>query len=229
MAKAVGLIAAAAFLTGPAAAAPRAEEKRPERVAPTPVLTPFAGEGEFRRYLRQVRRAAKQRDMWWAARGDAPRFAQAEGNAESESDAVAEPLCDPQVSECPGAEEGSITVTGSRSPPKNPSITNNQKIGVEEGDIVKQVGNFLLVLQDGRLFSVDLGRGAGSLRVADRVNVYRDPGSDTWYDEMLVTGDRVLITGYSYDEESTELSLFRVAETGRLESLGTFYMSSNDY
>lgn len=224
MPKAVGLIAAL-LLAGPAGAAPPAGERPPERVSASPELTQFTGEAEFRRYLKQVRRAARQRQMWWASRPDAVRFAQSGGSGQVET-----PVCDPKVEKCPdAAEEGNIVVTGSRVQPKNASITNNQKAGVEEGDIVKQVGNFLLVLQDGRLFSVDLGRGAGGLRVADRVNIYRDPKSDTWYDEMLVTGDRVLITGYSYDLSATELSLFRVGETGRLESLGTFHMSSNDY
>ena len=41
--------------------------------------------------------------------------------------------------------------------PTNPEITNNQTVGVDEGGIVKQVGRYLVVLQDGRLFSADLG------------------------------------------------------------------------
>ena len=85
--------------------------------------------------------------------------------------------------------------------------------GVEEGDIVKQIDHFLLVLQDGRIFVVDTRAGGGrGLALADRVNVYRDPREDMWYDEMLVFGDRVLITGYSYRQRATELSVFRLDE-----------------
>ncbi len=48
---------------------------------------------------------------------------------------------------------------------------------VEEGDIVKQINQFLLVLQDGRIFVVDTRGGSGRrLALADRTNVYRDPG-----------------------------------------------------
>ena len=58
----------------------------------------------------------------------------------------------------------------------NPEITNNQTVGVDEGGIVKQVGRFLVILQDGRLFSADLGSGQGApLRLADRIDVYRSP------------------------------------------------------
>ena len=47
---------------------------------------------------------------------------------------------------------------------------------------------------------------------------------------MLVFGDRVLITGYSYRHRATELSVFRLdTATGRLAREGVFYMSSNDY
>ena len=57
--------------------------------------------------------------------------------------------------------------------------------------IVKQIGRHLVVLQDGRLFSADLGTGAGApLRLADRIDVYRSPqNAASWYDEMLVQGD----------------------------------------
>jgi uncharacterized secreted protein with C-terminal beta-propeller domain len=93
-------------------------------------------------------------------------------------------------------DDETIIVTGSRIPPRNPSITNVQEIGVDEGDIVKQIGRFLVVLSDGRLFSVDTGAGAaGELALADRVDFYRDPEADTWYDEILVRGDRIVVTG----------------------------------
>jgi hypothetical protein len=50
-----------------------------------------------------------------------------------------------------------------------------------------------------------------------------------WYDEMLVFGDRILVTGYSYDEEETELAVFRLDRAGRLSREGVFRISSNDY
>ncbi|HEU0135242.1 MAG TPA: beta-propeller domain-containing protein, partial [Allosphingosinicella sp.] len=113
----------------------------------------------------------------------------------------------------------------------NPAITNNQTVGVDEGGIVKQVGRYLVMLQDGRLFSADLGAGSGArLRLADRVDVYRSPATAAdWYDEMLVLGDRILVTAYNYRERASEITAFRIDAAGRLTREGRFLLSSDDY
>jgi hypothetical protein len=208
-------------------------------------LTRFASEEEFHRYLGSVQAVDRARNGWYAA-GRHIQFAQAETTGEVQSDAV-EPVCPENDPQCPGAVdsgEGNIIVTGTRisapanravpvSKATNGDITNNQMRNVEEGDIVKQINQYLLVLQDGRIFVIDTkgGRPGGRrLLLADRVDVYRDPSEEMWYDEMLVFGDRILITGYSYREESTELSVFRLdTASGRLKREGVFYVSSNDY
>lgn len=194
----------------------------------SPTLSRFSGEAEFRRYVGAVRAAERARNGWWAAVGGL-RFAQADTQDEVQSDAIV-PLCPEDDPNCARADEGDmITVTGSRVVPRNPSITNNQMRNVEEGDIVKQIDHFLLILQDGRIFVVDTRSRGRRLALADRANVYRDPKSDMWYDEMLVFGDRILVTGYSYDEEETELAVFRLDGRGRLSREGIFRLSSNDY
>jgi hypothetical protein len=200
----------------------------------SPTLARFGSADEFRRYLGAVLAAERARYGWYASSGHI-QFAQAGGEPGVQSDAV-EPICPPEDPQClaqPQAEEdvGSISVTGSRiAAPSNPSITNNQMRGVEEGDIVKQIGRFLLVLQDGRIFVADTRGGEGRrLVLASRTDVYRDRNERMWYDEMLVFGDRILVTGYSYAHEATELSVFRLDDGGRLERQGVFYISSNDY
>ncbi len=198
-----------------------------------PTLTRFAGEEEFRRYLGAVLAVRRARGGWWAAGGHI-RFAHALIQDDVQSDAF-DPICPDSYPDCafgPSSDDGeSIVVTGSRiAAPSNPSITNNQMRNVEEGDIVKQIDRFLLVLQDGRIFVVDTrGAGGRGLVLADRMNVYRDRRHRMWYDEMLVFGDRVLITGYSYGQRATELSVFRLDAAGRLAREGVFYLSSNDY
>ena len=225
----------------------------PERIQATeaavarfvsPTLTRFADDDEFRRYLGAVLAAERARSGWYGLVHRPVRFAQADASADIQSDAV-EPICPPDDPQC-GVEvdsgEGQIIVTGSRvrapanravagAQATNGQITNNQMRNVEEGDIVKQINQFLLVLQDGRIFVVDTrGGGRRKLVLADRANVYRDPKEDMWYDEMLVFGDRVLITGYSYRQDATELSVLRLDTTsGRLSREGVFYISSNDY
>lgn len=112
----------------------------------------------------------------------------------------------------------------------NPAITNTQEANVDEGDIVKQVGRFLLVLQDGRVFSVDLAPGGqAGMALVDRINVYLAADDDAWYDEMLVYGDRVVITGYSYEREASQITVLRVAPDGHLSHDGTFLLTSADY
>jgi hypothetical protein len=112
----------------------------------------------------------------------------------------------------------------------NPEITNNQNIGVDEGGIVKQVGNFLLTLQEGRIFVVNTKAGGGNpLKLTDRFNVYRSKDTGAWYDEMLVSGNRVLITAYSYEDQATEISVFTLSDQGKLSRNGRFMLSSYDY
>lgn len=219
-----------------AVAAPASIAAEPLPPAPgiSRTLKRFSGEAEFRRYLRAARKAGRARALWWAGSPRGVQFAEAQPAGSAATDSPPEPVCPPENPDClpqlKSISSESVVVTGSRVAPHNPSITNVQTIGVDEGDIVKQVGRFLLVLQDGRLFSVDTSPGdRPGLAVADRMNVYRDPKSDTWYDEMLVYGHRVVVTGYSYEEEASELSVLEVGAGGRLTSLGTFFISSNDY
>lgn len=123
---------------------------------------------------------------------------------------------------------GSVTVTGTAAS-ANDSITNNQTQGVDEGDIVKRSGEFLIILRRGRLFSLRVGGDA--LQPVSHVDAYA-PGVDprgTWYDEMLVSGSNVVVIGYSYRRSATELALFTLAADGTLRYRDTYYLRSNDY
>jgi hypothetical protein len=132
----------------------------------------------------------------------------------------------PPDQEC---DEDVIVVTGSRIA-TNPVITNNQENGVDEGDIVKQIGDYLVVLQDGRLFSADLRPdGATRLQFADRRDVYADPDHDIWYDEMLVSGNMIVVTGYSYEDSASELTILQMSDQGVFSRIDAFQIGSNDY
>ena len=199
----------------------------------SPTLTRFGSEAEFRRYIDALREFGRTRGRhrYFSATPRLIEYAQAAPTASPpvQSDA-SPPFCNPDVEDCPEGGEEYIYVTGSRIPPaRNPSITNNQMRGVEEGDIVKQIDDYLVILQDGRLFVVDIAADGGRLALIDRTDVYRNSRSDMWYDEMLVSGDRILVGGYSYDEGATELAVFRLDEAGRLSREGVFRISSNDY
>jgi hypothetical protein len=140
------------------------------------------------------------------------------------------PSAPPGVAPEPPAEM-SASIADDSGAPANPEITNNQTIGVDEGGIVKQIGHYLVVLQDGRLFSADLGANAGApLRLADRIDVYRSrENAASWYDEMLVSGDRIMVTAYNYAEQASEITVIRMSPEGRLTREGRFLLSSSDY
>ncbi|MBN7137580.1 hypothetical protein A7A76_23040 [Lysobacter enzymogenes] len=109
------------------------------------------------------------------------------------------------------------------------AITNVQTAGVDEGDIVKKHGDYLIVLRRGRLFSLDIG--GGGLRARSSVDAFA-PGTDpsgTWYDEMLVADGQVVVIGYSYERGGTEIGLFDLSADGGLSYRATYHLRSSDY
>ena len=109
-------------------------------------------------------------------------------------------------------------------------ITNNQVAGVDEGDIVKLRGDLLVVLRRGRLFTVSIARGG--LRPVSQIDITppgaRASGSD-YYDEMLITADRVIVIGYSYRHGGTDIYRFRIDRSGKLAYEDAYQLRSGDY
>ena len=134
------------------------------------------------------------------------------------------------------AQPSSIAGVGKSSPAdpmesvnKEESITNTQHAGVDEGGIVKLHGDHLVVLRRGRVFTVRVGDGA--LRPISSVDAF-GPEIDpryTWYDEMLVSEDTVAVIGYSYERGGTEVGLFQIDDSGKLDYRSTYHLRSNDY
>ena len=108
-------------------------------------------------------------------------------------------------------------------------ITNVQTAGVDEGGIVKRVGDYLLVLRRGRLFTVRVG--GDQLQAVAAVDAFA-PGSDprgAWYDELLVSGSTVVVVGFSYARGGAELGLFTLGSDGGLSYRATYQLRSQDY
>ncbi len=117
----------------------------------------------------------------------------------------------------------------SAAAPAQPGITNTQEEGVDEGGIVKQRGDILVILRRGRLFTVSTA--GGRLRAVDHIDAY-PPGAQArgdWYDEMLIAGDVVVVVGYSYSRGGTEVNRFRLDAAGRLSFVDAHQLRSNDY
>jgi hypothetical protein len=160
----------------------------------------FGSEQELARYFREL--AEKRRRAGSA------------GKAEASYDSVA-PMAAPLEAQAKAKDDE--------------SVTNTQHAGVDEGGIVKVHGDHLVVLRRGRLFTVAIGDGA--LKPISRVNAFApdiDPRS-TWYDEMLVSGNTVVVIGYSYERGGTEVGLFEINDDGELFYRSTYHLRSNDY
>lgn len=203
-----------------------------------PELQTFANDGEFRRYLREVRQIRRNRIAELAPEKTHDSIVV----AALQDDGSQEDVC-ANPEDCPEDDGGNIIVTGSRVVSRQLSvatpvavvnganITNVQSLGVDEGDIVKMIGDHLVVLQDGRLFSANYK----TMRLTDRIDIYRkdedgDPIGADWYDEILVQDDQVIVAAYSYEDEATELTIIRLDQaTGRMERRGVFLITSDDY
>ena len=60
---------------------------------------------------------------------------------------------------------------------------------------------------------------AAGMRLVDRIDTYRDAKEESWIDEMLITGDKIIVTGYSYETSTSNYSVFQVDREGRLSFL----------
>ena len=90
-------------------------------------------------------------------------------------------------------------------------------------------GDTLVILRRGRLFTVSLA--GGRMRPVDSINAFPPgvSGQGDWYDEMLISGDRVIVVGYSYARGGTEINRFRLDPAGRLRFEDAWHLKSNDY
>jgi hypothetical protein len=198
---------------------------------PTPAEPPvwrrlerFENDAEFLGYIRDVQRFNERRRR---------------AEYSYESGAIPPPPAPPPPPPAPMATapsaapvvSGMVARDASPTPAaEETSITNVQTRGVDEGGIVKMVGRFLITLQDGRLFVTDTRpNGQPGLQLVSRANVYRHTRHNVWYDEMLTSGNRILVTGYSYAERASEINVFTLGEDGALTRETAYYISSNDY
>ncbi|NUO74724.1 MAG: hypothetical protein HOQ32_01795 [Lysobacter sp.] len=199
-----------------AACAPRAT---PSTTKPNDRLPAFQDDAAFEKALSKVQQSRQRR--------------QAEAEALYSSAPPPPPPPPPSPPPAPmamaDAAAASEPAALSMAAPAADTITNVQTQGVDEGDIVKKAGDYLIVLRRGRLFSIRIGDGG--LRPVATVDAFA-PGSDpsgTWYDEMLVSGQDVVVIGYSYDRGGTEVGVFELGDQGGLRHRATYQLRSGDY
>lgn len=119
--------------------------------------------------------------------------------------------------------------TGAAATPSSTGVTTTQIAGIDEGDIVKAMGDHFLVLRQGVLYTVRVGE---ELAVADRIAVIPED-QDGWIDELLVhTGTRrAVVVGFveADDATYTVMHLFDIDEQGSIERGDAIWLRSQDY
>jgi hypothetical protein len=176
----------------------------PENKNAKKIMTAFGSEDELRAYLKKL--AEQQKKDLRRRVAESPMA-----------------MSDQAANSAPATKSAGVAKGESES------ITNTQHVGVDEGDIVKLHGDHLVVLRRGRLFTVAIGSGAlRPISAADAFGPEIDPRY-TWYDEMLVSEDTVVVIGYSYERGGTEVGLFRIDDAGHLTYRSTYHLRSNDY
>ncbi|HEX9938566.1 MAG TPA: beta-propeller domain-containing protein, partial [Longimicrobium sp.] len=204
------LFATAVAICGLSLAAPARAHAQDPWQPPRRTLQPFQSDSDFVRFNRRIQREYEQR-----VRSNPP------------------PMPPPppvMMSPMPSAPAPSAPqAQGASAARAAESITNVQHAGVDEGGIVKVHGDYLVILRRGRLFTVRVGGDA--LQPVSAVDAF-GPGIDpqgAWYDELLVSGDQVVVIGYSYRRGGTEVGLFRITPDGRLAHRSTWQLRSADY
>ena len=175
---------------------------------PRKTMRAFRSEAELKEYFKKIQ-DSRRRDQGYVTDG-----------VTSSDNSAATPTA--------GAKPAS-ELSKSKSDEKDESITNTQHAGVDEGGIVKVHGDHLVILRRGRLFTIKTSDN--SLRPVSSVNAYPpgiDPSND-WYDEMLISGNTIVVVGYSYGRGGTEINLFDITDEGRLSYHSTHHLRSNDY
>lgn len=176
---------------------------------PSGSLTAFRSDSELRAYLRRLKRQ--------------------EGAAEPLPMPAPEPMYAPPPPPSAPSSAPSAAAPAAVPPLKSTGITNNQEANVDEGGIVKMRGDTLVILRRGRLFTVSLA--GGTMRPVHSIDAFPPgvSGRGDWYDEMLISGDRVIVVGYSYARGGTEINRFRLDAAGRLRFEDAWHLKSNDY
>jgi hypothetical protein len=198
--------------------------------APTPAPAPdhlpaFASERALEARLDVLRAVEARRRAAAVARMQAT-LAKA---AKSSSGPVPVPAPPSPAAEPQAFSDGSAASAESTAILTAEQITNVQTQGVDEGGIVKKAGEYFVVLRRGRLFTVRATDARlEPVAALDAFGPGLDP-SQAWYDEMLISGDTVVVIGYSYGRSGSEIGLFRLGADGSLRYLGTHHLRSDDY
>ena len=171
-------------------------------------LAAFSSEEDFNDYLRSLRDNQKR---------------QSKSSGSSDNVATEAAIAPAQASPPSDTNDGAT----------ESSITNNQEVGVDEGDIIKAYRDYLVILRRGRLFVVKTSNGLQKVAQLPSyfpgLHAVREGYSGAWYDELLIHENLILVIGYNYRFSATEIGLFRISEDGQVSHENSYFLYSNDY
>jgi len=193
------------------------------------VLRPFGSDEAFQAFVAAQQQSAQGRGGGGYGSGAMPD----EGAVAMEAPtilggaAAAAPAQAAPPSPAGGAARTAAAAPGASAADGEAGITNTQVRGVDEGGIVKTHGDHLVVLRRGRLFTIRVGDD--TLTPVAMIDAPPPGVTGGWYDEMLISGDTIVVIGYNYQHSGTELGLFSIDAAGQLARRSTFYLRSGDY
>ncbi|MFK8004054.1 MAG: beta-propeller domain-containing protein [Polyangiales bacterium] len=126
----------------------------------------------------------------------------------------------------------STPTSASASPSSSSSITNTQVAGIDEGDIVKALGEHFIVLRRGVLFSVSAAESG--LTVQDQAHVQLPDQGEGWIDELLVhhRTRTLIVTGFVSGPDGRDYTLyhlFTLETDGQIVRGDALFFPSMDY
>lgn len=204
-------------------------------------LTAFASDDDIKAYYsdyqetlkkRQEEAQRKQQELIQKAaalqNGQANKPSQATPAGMPPSAPMASPLAAGKGASAAEPKPDSVARAG-KADGKEEGITNNQTAGVDEGGIVKVHGDHLVILRRGRLFTVKVdGKNLLPIAAVDAFGPAIAP-QGTWYDEMLISGNTLVVIGYSYARGGTEVGVFDLDAAGKIAYRATYHLRGNDY
>lgn len=116
-----------------------------------------------------------------------------------------------------------------RDPPLPLPRTSPVRSDSASTDRVSHIGDVLVVLRRGRLFTISVAKG--DIRPVAAIDAFA-PGVEpdgAMYDELLVLGERVVVLGHSATRGGTELNVFRVSRSGDIDFESSHLLFAEDH
>jgi hypothetical protein len=182
---------------------------------------PAAAQGQVPQASPAERAAAEQRLAGWTRPALAPFGGEREVRryfADAQEAGYAQPRPDEQF----------VMIIEDRMGPRGAPGPHRRYPEVDDGDVIVRVGRFLVVVDHSSVFSIDTGADGRAPRLAGQLDLYSGALGTFFFDEAMVAGDRVVLSGFSRATRAVEIVVLRLAADGALRREDDFLISTQD-